>query len=237
MPRIAIGDMYSVSHSAVAFGRLLSKRLVAGCPQKPVAFEQQRRCCFFGSSSNGSLEIDPLLARPGSASCCCMYAGAPRPARARLRAAASTGRRSPCPDRSSTCCPGPWHSSHAPYGLLKENDRGSSCGTLRAAFRTGQLLRVQPLLAVDDRDHHQPIGQLRRRLDGRLQALLDSRLHQQPVHHDFDGVVLSACRAGYLRRATAARRRCARARIPAAPASPAPSCTRPCGRARSAPGS
>ena len=26
--------------------------------------------------------------------------------------------------------PSPWHSSQAPYGLLKENDRGSSCGML-----------------------------------------------------------------------------------------------------------
>src|SRR5215831_6717736 len=26
--------------------------------------------------------------------------------------------------------PSPWHSGHAPYVLLNENDRGSSCGTL-----------------------------------------------------------------------------------------------------------
>ena len=58
-----------------------------------------------------------------------------------------------------------------------------------AAFRAGQLLRIQPLFAVHHRDQHQAVGQFGRRLDGGFQALLDARLHQQPVHHHFDGVI------------------------------------------------
>ena len=60
-----------------------------------------------------------------------------------------------------------------------------------AALRAGQLLRIQPLLAVHHRNQHQPVGQLGRRLDGSFQALFDTRLHQQPVHHHLDGVVLA----------------------------------------------
>ena len=60
-----------------------------------------------------------------------------------------------------------------------------------AALRARQFLRVQPLLAVDHRHQHQPVGQLGRGIDRRLQPLLDPRLHQQPVHHHFDGMVLA----------------------------------------------
>ena len=102
-----------------------------------------------------------------------------------------------------------------------------------AAFGARQLLRVEPLFAVDHRDQHQAVGQLGGGLDGRFQALLDARLHQQPVHHHLDGVVLALVERGSLRRASAARRRCARGRSPGARAFPDPSCIRPCGRARS----
>ena len=60
-----------------------------------------------------------------------------------------------------------------------------------AAFGAGQFLRIQPLFAVDHRDQHQAVGQLGGGLDGRFQPLLDARLHQQAVHHHFDGVVLA----------------------------------------------
>ena len=58
-----------------------------------------------------------------------------------------------------------------------------------AALGAGQFLRIQPLLAVHHRDQHQPVGQLGGGVDRGLQALFDSRLHQQPVYHHFDGVI------------------------------------------------
>ena len=60
-----------------------------------------------------------------------------------------------------------------------------------AAFGTRQLLRVQAFLAVDHDDQHQAVGELGGGLDGRLQAFLDAGLDQQPVHHNFDGVILA----------------------------------------------
>ena len=60
-----------------------------------------------------------------------------------------------------------------------------------AAFGARQFLRVQAFLAVDHDDQHQAVGEFGGGLDGRLQALLDPRLYQQPVHHYFDGVILA----------------------------------------------
>ena len=65
----------------------------------------------------------------------------------------------------------------------------------------------------------------------------DFRLDQQPVHHHLDGVILALVERDLFVELAAARHRCAPARIPGAPVSPVPSCTRPCARARSAPGS
>ena len=134
--------------------------------------------------------------------------------------------------------PRPWHVSQAPNGLLKENDRGSSCGTLAPQSGTGQLLRIQLVSgAVHHRDQHQSVGQLGRGVDGRFQALFDLGLDQQPVDHHFDGVILAPVERDLLveRPQHAVDR--ARARIPGARASPAPSCIRLCARGRSAPGS
>ena len=64
-------------------------------------------------------------------------------------------------------------------------------GNTGAAFRAGQLLRIEPLLTVDHGDEHQPVGQPRGGLDGSLQAFFDAGLDQQPVHYHFDAVVLA----------------------------------------------
>ena len=53
-----------------------------------------------------------------------------RPGRARHRAAAWMDRRSLSPGSKLQVLPSPWQVSHAPNGLLNENERGSSCGTL-----------------------------------------------------------------------------------------------------------
>src|ERR1019366_6753187 len=60
-----------------------------------------------------------------------------------------------------------------------------------AALRTGQLRRVQMLLAPDPGDLYQSVRQLHRQLNRRSQPVLDSRLHQQTVNHQLDGVVLA----------------------------------------------
>ena len=67
---------------------------------------------------------------------------------------------------------------------------GLELGDARAAFGTGELLRVEALLAVDHDDQNQTVRQLGGRFDGGLEALLDSRLDQQAVDDHFDGVIL-----------------------------------------------
>ena len=58
-----------------------------------------------------------------------------------------------------------------------------------AAFRARELLRVEPLFAIDDRDQHQAVGQLGGGFDRSFQALLDAGLYQQAVDDHFDGVI------------------------------------------------
>ena len=63
---------------------------------------------------------------------------------------------------------------------------------------TGQLRRIQPLLAAHDHDLHQSVRQLHRQLDGCGQPALDTRLHQQAIDHQFDGVVLALVEFDFL---------------------------------------
>ena len=74
---------------------------------------------------------------------------------------------------------------------MNENERGSKHRDVDAALRTGQLGRVQVLLAAHHGDLHQSVRQLHCQLDRLRQTVLDSRLHQQSVNHQFDGVVLA----------------------------------------------
>ena len=60
-----------------------------------------------------------------------------------------------------------------------------------AAIRTGQLLGIKLLFAADHGDLHQAARQLHRQADRHFQAMLNARLHQQTVDHDFDGVILA----------------------------------------------
>ena len=60
-----------------------------------------------------------------------------------------------------------------------------------AAIRTRQLRRIELLIPAHHRNLHQPARQLHRQTDRQFQPVLDSGLHQQPVDHDFDGVVFS----------------------------------------------
>ena len=91
--------------------------------------------------------------------------------------------------------PRPLHAGHAPYGELKLNERGSSCGTemphsLQAIF-SEKTCSVPP--TTDDGD--QALGQLQRRGDGLLEPRRDAGLHQQAVDDDFDGVILALVEA------------------------------------------
>src|SRR5919198_1083292 len=64
-------------------------------------------------------------------------------------------------------------------------------GDINAALGAGHLLRVELLLAVHHCHLYQAAGELHCRGNGALQSPLDAGLDQQPVHHDFDGVVLA----------------------------------------------
>ena len=66
---------------------------------------------------------------PAPRSCCCMYqepAPGPRPP----SSSGLEGSTITLAGSNAHLLPSPWHSSQAPYGLLNENERGSSCGTL-----------------------------------------------------------------------------------------------------------
>src|SRR5690348_12983671 len=83
---------------------------------------------FFGSSSNGFLMLMRLRFAISSTACCMYHDPAlgPRPpSNSGLDGSAIT-----LAGSKLHWLPSPWHSSHAPYGLLNENERGSSCGTL-----------------------------------------------------------------------------------------------------------
>ncbi len=64
-------------------------------------------------------------------------------------------------------------------------------GHVDAAIGAGQLGGVHALLAADHGHLHQPVGHLHRQLNRAGQPPLDSRPHQQAVHHQLDGVVLA----------------------------------------------
>ena len=76
-------------------------------------------------------------------------------------------------------------------GAVEGEGAGLQLGNAGAAFGAGQLLGIEALLAVDDGDQHQAVGELGGGVDGRLQALLDPGLDHQAVHDHFDGMVLA----------------------------------------------
>src|SRR5215831_13197904 len=97
-------------------------------PGNPLAPSSRSVCVFFGKSSNG---VESLILKRCEASLsqwcmCAELAPGPSPP-------SSNGF-----EKSTTTLPGskvhrlprPEQVSHAPYGLLKENERGSSWGTL-----------------------------------------------------------------------------------------------------------
>jgi len=60
-----------------------------------------------------------------------------------------------------------------------------------AAIRASELFGVKLLIAADHGHLHQASSQLHRQAYRHFEAMLDARLHQQPVNHHFDGVVLA----------------------------------------------
>src|SRR5579864_7331536 len=62
---------------------------------------------------------------------------------------------------------------------------------VNSAIRTCQARRVKGLLAPNHRHLYQPASKLHRQSDRHFQAMLDSRLHQQAINHDFDGVIFA----------------------------------------------
>ena len=52
-------------------------------------------------------------------------------------------------------------------------------------------MRIKLLLAVDDGDGDQSVGELGGGFDGSFEALFGARLERQAIDHDFDGVILA----------------------------------------------
>ena len=81
-----------------------------------------------GKSSNGVVRLMPMLRpAPRSAAAC---TAKPSPVRGRRPSSGFDRSAMTFAGSNVHLLPSPWHSSHAPYGLLNENERGSSCGTL-----------------------------------------------------------------------------------------------------------
>src|SRR5262252_229825 len=72
---------------------------------------------------------------------------------------------------------------------------GLELGHADAAVGTGKARRVERLCAADDSDLHEASAELHRQADRHLQTMCDSGLHQQPVDHDLDGVILALVEA------------------------------------------
>ncbi len=60
-----------------------------------------------------------------------------------------------------------------------------------AAIRTSQLLGIKLFVAADHSHLYQASRQLHRVANRLFQPVLNPRLYQEPVHHNFDGVVLA----------------------------------------------
>ncbi len=93
--------------------------------------------------------------------------------------------------------PRPVHSGQAPYGELNENDRRLQVvDGQRVSVRAGQLLGEALLavrvivLAVDELQHHDAVGEVQRRLHRIGQPLLGGRLDRQAVDDHLDVVFL-----------------------------------------------
>src|SRR5689334_5672598 len=83
---------------------------------------------FLGSSSYGFLRLMRYFFANSSNFCCINqeFPPGPRPpSRSGLEGSAIT-----LAGSNDHVLPSPWHSSQAPYGLLKEKDRGSNWGML-----------------------------------------------------------------------------------------------------------
>src|ERR1039457_1591301 len=101
---------------------------MARMPGSPPAPSTRVSRAFLVSSSNGLERLIRFFLASSSRRCCSCPepAPAPRPpSKSGLAVSAITLAAS-----KLHLLPSPWHSSQAPYGLLKENDRGSNCGIL-----------------------------------------------------------------------------------------------------------
>ena len=99
-----------------------------------------------------------------------------------------------------------------------------------AAIGAGEFFRIFVLLAADHGNRDEPARELQRGFDGLFEPLRDAAFQQQPVHHNFDGVILAAVERRRARRDLRARHRCARGRSPPWRTFRVPSCIRLCGR-------
>ncbi len=86
--------------------------------------------------------------------------------------------------------PRPVQVGQAPWGALKEKMRGSSSGIEVPHSEAGEVLGEGHPLAVDDLDLDQAVGQRGRSLDRFGEPATKVLLHDQPVDHDRDVVLV-----------------------------------------------
>ena len=74
-------------------------------------------------------------------------------------------------------------------GIVERENAGLRLGEGNPAVRAGEMGAEDRILAADDSGHHHPFAQLQRRFYGVRQAADDAFLHDDAIHHHFDGVL------------------------------------------------
>src|SRR3954463_12535170 len=76
-------------------------------------------------------------------------------------------------------------------GAIKRERSWLKLRNIDSAIRTSQPLGVELLLSSDNRNQHQTACQFHGQANRHLKPLLNSWLNQEPINHDFNGVVLA----------------------------------------------
>src|SRR4051812_22019755 len=76
-------------------------------------------------------------------------------------------------------------------GAIKRERSWLKLRNIDSAIRTSQPLGVELLLSSDNRNQHQAACQLHGQSNRHLKPLFNPGFHQEPINHNFNGVVLA----------------------------------------------
>ena len=158
--------------------------------RSPFVPKRNRSCCSSVEIAPRPVEVD-LVAVGDRLDHALVEARARRPttARARPRRSRAHGSGTSRSGSISSCAPRPVQRGQAPCGALNEKMRGSSSGSETPCSGQAKFSLKRWLVAVDDVDADEPLGERRRRLDRLRQPLAQVGLQHEPVDDDLDRVL------------------------------------------------